>query len=207
MSRSYTGKILHVDLSTGRLWIEEPEEETPHFYRMFWGGSCLGTYYLLRGIEPGTGPLDPGNVLVFAGSVVSGGEAPGLTRYAVLAKSPLTGGVGEALAEGYWGPELKRAGFDAIVIDGRAAVPMYLSIRDGEAELRDATALWGKDTGETFDAVRAELGDTEVHVACIGPAGELLVRYASIVSDATFMNARTSVSTPLRWMAEPTKMM
>jgi aldehyde:ferredoxin oxidoreductase len=193
MTTSYTGKVLHVDLSADRLWVEEPENENPHFYRMYGGGSCLGTYYLLKEIVPGTEAFDPGNVLVFAGSAVSGAEAPGLARYAVLAKSPSTGGVGEALAEGHWGPELKRAGFDAIVIGGKAASPVYLSIRDGETTLRDATALWGKDTGETLDTVRAELGDPEVHVACIGPAGERLVRYASIVSDGTFMNARTGM--------------
>ena len=193
MTTSYTGKVLHVDLSAGRLWVEEPESENPHFYRMYGGGSCLGTYYLLKEIVPGTEAFDPGNVLVFAGSAVSGAKAPGLARYAVLAKSPSTGGVGEALAEGHWGPELKRAGFDAIVIGGKAASPVYLSIRDGETTLRDATALWGKDTGETLDTVRAELGDPGAHVACIGPAGERLVRYASIVSDGTFMNARTGM--------------
>ena len=193
MSSSYTGRVLHADLSSSRVWTEEPEKHDPHFYRRYWGGSCLGTYYLLKEIPPQAEPFDPDNVLVFATSVVGGAKAPGLARYAVLAKSPMTGGVGEALAEGAWGPTLKRAGFDAIVIHGAGAGPVYLSIQDGKAEIRDASELWGKDTGETFDAVRAELDDPEVHVACIGPAGEQLVRYASIVSDGTFMNARTGM--------------
>jgi aldehyde:ferredoxin oxidoreductase len=176
-----------------RFWTEEPEAHTPHFFQTYWGGSCLGTYYLLKEIPPQTGPFDADNVLVFATSVVAGAEAPGLARYAVLAKSPMTGGVGEALAEGHWGPKLKRAGFDAIVVQGSAAKPVYLSIRDGAVELRDAASMWGLDTGQTWDAIREDLDDPEVSVACIGPAGERLVRYASIVSDAAFMNARTGM--------------
>jgi aldehyde:ferredoxin oxidoreductase len=193
MDRSYTGRVLRVDLSSSRVWTEEPEKLDPHFYRRYWGGSCLGTYYLLKEIPPGTEPFDSDNVLVFATSVVSGAEAPGLARYAVLAKSPLTGGVGEALAEGAWGPTLKRAGFDAIVIHGAAAQPVYLSIRDGTAEIRDASVLWGKDTGDTVEAIHADLRDESASVACIGPAGEQRVRYASIVSDWAFMNARSGL--------------
>ena len=123
MSKSYTGRVLRVDLSSSRVWTEEPEKQDPHFYRRYWGGSCLGTYYLLRELEPGVEPLGPDNVLVFAASVVSGAKAPGLARYAVVAKSPLTGGIGEALAEGHWGPMLKRAGFDAIVVQGGGGEP------------------------------------------------------------------------------------
>jgi len=193
MNKSYTGQVLRVDLSSSRVWTEKPEKLDPHFYRRYWGGSCLGTYYLLTEIPQNTEPFDPNNILVFASSVVGGAEAPGLARFAVLAKSPMTGGVGEALAEGAWGPTLKRAGFDAIVIQGAADKPVYLSIRDGNAEIRDASALWGKDTGDTVDAVRADLHDESASVACIGPAGERRIRYASIVSDRAFMNARTGL--------------
>jgi len=184
------GKILRVDLSARKIWVEIPEKEDKDFYRRYWGGSCLGTYYLLKEIEPGISALDPGNVLVFATSVVTGAEAPGFTRYAVVSKSPLTGGVGEALTEGFWGPELKFCGYDAIVIQGKAKRPVYLSIRDANAEIKDAQAFWGTDTGEATQAIRAELGDADTKVACIGPAGENLVRYASIVSDQMFINAR-----------------
>jgi len=193
MNKSYTGRVLRVDLSSSRVWTEEPEKLDPHFYRRYWGGSCLGTYYLLKEIPPRTEPFAPENVLVFATSAVSGADAPGLARFAVLAKSPMTGAVGEALAEGNWGPKLKRAGFDAIVIQGAAKNPVYLSVRDGEAELRDASGLWGKDTGDTVEAVHADLHDESASVACIGPAGERRVRYASIVSDWAFMNARTGL--------------
>jgi len=190
MPNGYRGKILRVDLSTGKIWIEIPEEDDTNFYRRYWGGSCLGAYYLLKAMTPEIDALDPGNVLVFATSVVTGAEAPGFARYAVVAKSPLTGGVGEALAEGFWGPELKFSGYDAVVIQGKADRPVYLSIRDGQAEIKDATEFWGMDTGEATRAIRAELGDSKTRVACIGPAGENLVRYASIVSDMMFMNAR-----------------
>lgn len=193
MSKSYAGKVLRVDLSTRRVWVEEPEQQDPHFYHTYWGGSCLGTYYLLKEVPLGADPLGPDNALVFATSAVSGAEAPGLARYAVLAKSPLTGGVGEALAEGYWGPALKSAGFDAVVIRGASKSPVYLSICDGDAKIRDASSLWGMDTAATCDAVRAELDEPDMSVACIGLAGENRVLYASIVSDAAFMNARTGL--------------
>ena len=184
------GKILRVDLSAKKIWVEIPEKEDKDFYRRYWGGSCLGAYYLLKAMAPGIGTLDPENVLVFATSVVTGAEAPGFARYAVVSKSPLTGGVGEALTEGFWGPELKFCGYDAIVIQGKAERPVYLSIRDANAEIKDAQAFWGTDTGEATLAIRAELGDADTKVACIGPAGENLIRYASIVSDQMFMNAR-----------------
>jgi len=193
MPNGYRGKILRVNLSTGKIWIETPEESDKNFYRRYWGGSCLGAYYLLKEIEPGSDALSPGNVLVFAASAVTGAQAPGFVKYAVIAKSPLTGGTGEALAEGYWGPELKFSGFDAIVIQGKADRPVYISIRDGQAEIKDASKLWGMDTGETTRVIRTELGDPETRVACIGPAGENLVRYASVVSGGMYMNARTGM--------------
>ncbi len=148
MPNGYRGKILRVDLSTRKIWAETPEKVDKDFYRRYWGGSCLGVYYLLKESKPGIDPLDPENVLVFATSVVTGAEAPGFARYAVVSKSPLTGGVGEALTEGFWGPELKFCGYDAIVIQGKAERPVYLSIRDGNAEIKDAQAFWGADTGE-----------------------------------------------------------
>jgi aldehyde:ferredoxin oxidoreductase len=190
MPNGYRGKILRVDLSARKTWVETPEEEDKDFYRRYWGGSCLGAYYLLKAMTPGIDALDPGNVLVFATSVVTGAEAPGFARYSVVSKSPLSEGVGEALAEGFWGPELKFCGYDAIVIQGKAKRPVYLSIHDEDVEIKDAQAFLGANTAEATRAIRAELGDADTKVACIGPAGENLVRYASIVSDVMFMNAR-----------------
>lgn len=193
MPNGYSGKILRVDLSKRKTWVERPEEKDRNFYRTYWGGSCLGAYYLLKEMAPGTAPLSPGNVLVFAGSVVSGAPAPGLAKYAVVAKSPLTNCIGQSTADGYWGPELKFCGYDAIVISGKSDKPLYLSIHNEHAELRDASHLWGKDVGDTVDAIKMELGDSKVRVACIGPAGENLVLYASIVSEKQFVNGRTGM--------------
>ena len=193
MSKGYSGKILRVDLSGQRIWTEMPGEEEKGFYRTYWGGSCLGTYYLLKEVPPGTDPLSPENLLVFAGSVASGVSAPGLAKYAVITKSPMTNGVGVAMGDGFWGPELKACGYDGIVISGKADKPLYLFIDDEKAELKDASHIWGSETGNTVDAIKAELRDTKVKVACIGPAGENLVRYASIISDKQFVNLRAGV--------------
>jgi aldehyde:ferredoxin oxidoreductase len=190
MAKGYNGKILRMNLSNKKIWVEFPSEG---FYRRYMGGSCFGVYYLLRELRSGVGALQPENLLIFAPSVVTGASVPGLSRYAVVAKSPMTGGIGESLTEGYWGAELKFAGFDGIVIEGKAPEPVYLSIINGKAEIRNASRLWGKDTKETKAAICEELRDTEVKVVAIGPAGENLVRFASIISDCIFMNARTGM--------------
>jgi aldehyde:ferredoxin oxidoreductase len=118
---------------------------------------------------------------------------PGFARYSVLAKSPLTGCIGESPAEGFFGPELKFSGFDAVIIQGKAQGPVYISIRDGKAEIKDASHLWGMEVYECVQAIREETKDADTKIACIGPAGENLVRYASIVSDCMFMNVRTGM--------------
>lgn len=123
MPKSYNGKILRVDLTTKKVRVEEPGEG---LYRTYLGGGGLASYYLLRELRPGVDPLGPENILVFASSVISGTPIAGMTRYTVAAKSPLTGGYGEAEAGGFWGPELKFSGFDAVVITGKAAGPSYL---------------------------------------------------------------------------------
>ena len=122
-------------------------------------------------------------MLVFAVSAISGGPAAGATRYTVAAKSPLTGGYGEAEAGGWWAAEFKQTGFDAIVFKGRAPKPVYLWIKDGKAELRDAGHVWGKCTAEAQDAIREELDEPRARIAQIGPAGESLVRYACILNE------------------------
>ncbi|MEA1964854.1 MAG: aldehyde ferredoxin oxidoreductase family protein [Candidatus Aerophobetes bacterium] len=190
MREGYNGKILRVNLSNKKIWFESPPEL---FYRRYMGGSCIGAYYLLKELKSGVEALQPENLLIFAPSVVTGASVPGFSRYAVVAKSPMTGGIGESLTEGYWGAELKFSGFDGIVIEGRASKPVYLSLINGKAKMRDASHFWGKDIKETKDAICKELRDSEVKVAAIGPAGENLVRFASIVSDCVFMNARTGM--------------
>ncbi|MCP5048197.1 MAG: aldehyde ferredoxin oxidoreductase, partial [bacterium] len=129
MPYGYNGKILHVNLTDSKWEVEEPEEK---WYRTYVGGSSLAAYYLLKKIKAGIDPLSEENVLVFACSVVTGAPLSGFSRYTVAAKSPLTGGFGEAEAGGYFGPELKFAGFDAIVFYGSAPKPAYLWIHDGD---------------------------------------------------------------------------
>jgi aldehyde:ferredoxin oxidoreductase len=180
MPYGYCGNILRVDLTKGHITIEQPDEI---FYRKYLGGRNIIGYYLLKELPNGADPLGPENVLVFATSILTGLPAGGLARHSVGAKSPVTGGWADSEVGGFWGVELKFAGFDAIVITGKADKPVYLWIHDGEAEIRDAGHLWGRTTGETQKMIREELGDPRVRVSQIGPAGEKLVQFACIIED------------------------
>jgi len=190
MPYGYTGNILHLDLSSKKHWIENPPE---NFYRTYWGGRAIGLYYMLKHMKPKTDPLSPDNLLIFAPSVITGVPAPAIPRYTVCAKSPLTGAQGEAEAGGWWGPELKKAGFDAIIIKGSSPTPVYLYIKDGQVEIKDATRLWGKDTGTTQKIIKEELADDKIRIAQIGPAGENLVRFANIVNELKHFNGRNGL--------------
>ncbi len=174
-------KILHVNLADRTFEVEEPPAA---FYRRYLGGRGFVAYYLLNEIPAGADPLGPDNVVVFAPSVVTGTLLPGTSRFSVGAKSPLTGGYGDAEAGGPWGPELKAAGYDAIVVHGASDAPVYLFIRDGEVEFHDATSLWGQDTGDTQAHIRKQHNDDKIQVTGIGPAGENLVRFATVISKA-----------------------
>ena len=185
-----TGKVLHVNLTTQSITEERPELTV---YRKYLGGGALSLYYLLKEMQPDVNPLGPENLLVFTASVLTGTPAMGFSRYTVAAKSPLSGGFGESEAGGWWGPELKFAGYDAIVIKGRAKKPVYLCIIDGKAELRDASHLWGQYSKETQDMIREELGDKKVRIALIGPAGENLVKYACILNEIKHANGRAGL--------------
>jgi aldehyde:ferredoxin oxidoreductase len=190
MGKGYNKKVLRIDLSEQKIEIEEPEE---YIYRTYLGGAALAAQYLLKELPKGVDPLSPENILIFTCSVITGAPIPGASRYTVAAKSPLTNGYGEAEAGGWWGPELKRAGFDAIIIKGRSSKPVYLWIHDGEVEIRDASKLWGMVTGDSQDAIKDELGDDKVRVLQIGPGGENLVRYACIVNELKHFNGRTGM--------------
>ncbi len=187
MAHGYWGKILRVDLTKGEINVEEHDEL---FYRTYMGGACVGAYYLLREMEPGVDSLSPENIIVFAPSAVTGTPAPGFSRHSVIAKSPLTGLLSDSQAGGFWGPELKAAGFDAVVVKGRAEKPVYLCIHDGEAEIRGASHLWGKTTGESQEMIREELNDQRIRVLLIGPGGENLVRFANILNELRDANGR-----------------
>ena len=190
MPHGYNGKILHVNLTCGQLRVEEPDEA---FYRKYMGGSALAMYYLLKQMPPGIEPLGPDNVLVLALSVLTGTAISGQSRITAAAKSPLTGGIGDSQGGGFFPAELKFAGFDAIVIKGKAEKPVYIWINDGKYELRDASHLWGRITGDAEAAIKEELGDEKIEVLQIGPAGEKGVRFAGIFSMSNRANGRTGM--------------
>lgn len=186
----YWNKILHVDLTAGTTRIEEPGDA---FFRLYGGGRGLIGHYLLKYVPTNADPLGPGNVLIFAPGVLTGAPVPGAGRHSVGAKSPLSGGFGESEAGGFWGAELKRAGWDAIVVHGAAAKPVYLWINDDAVEVRDAAHLWGKITGDVEDILKEEIGDPRVRVAQIGPAGENLVRFGNIANDLNEFAGRSGM--------------
>jgi len=190
MSYGYHNKILRVNLSTGETGIEEPGER---FFRTYMGGWGLIAHYLLKELKPGADPLGPDNLLVFAPGIVTGAPLGGSGRHAVGAKSPLTGGFGAGEAGGFWGAELKRAGWDAIVVVGQAERPVYLWIADDQVEIRDAGHLWGRKSAEVERTLREDLGDEHIRVAQCGLAGENLVRYACVIHDATRAAGRSGL--------------
>lgn len=186
----YWNKILHVDLTAGTTRVEEPGDV---FFRLYGGGRGLIGHYLLKHVPKGADPLGPDNVLIFAPGVLTGAPVPGAGRHSVGAKSPLSGGFGESEAGGFWGAELKRAGWDAIVVHGASAKPVYLYINDDAVEIRDAGHLWGKITGDAEDLLKEEIGDPRIRVAQIGPAGENLVRFGNITNDLNEFAGRSGM--------------
>ena len=174
------GRILRVDLTARTTSVEQMDEET---FRRNPGGRALIAHYLLRELPKGTDALSPDNLLVFAMGVLTGTPLSGASRHAVGAKSPISGGFGEAEVGGFWGAELKRAGWDGIVVKGAASSPVYLYIKDQQVEIRDAQHLWGMEIMDTEETLKAEVGERLARVAEIGPAGENLVRFAGIIND------------------------
>lgn len=173
------GKILRIDLSSGQITEEFPDEDT---LKMYLGGSGLATKYLIDETPKGIDPLGPENKLIFMTGPLTGTPSPSTGRYCVVAKSPLTGVWGEANSAGFWGRDLKRSGFDGIIFEGISTKPVYLVTEDGKAELRDASHLWGKNTSETTRIIKEELGE-KFNVSCIGTGGENLVKYAAVMND------------------------
>lgn len=172
------GSILRVDLSQGSIWTEE----TAKYAERWIGGRAINSYILLSEVSPETKWSDAENPLIFgAGALV--GTSIGANRMSIDTKNVFNNGKGSANVGGHFAAELKYAGFDHIVISGKAEKPVYLWISDGQAELRDASALWGKCTYETEETLQQELGDQNIRVACIGPAGERLVRGSLILID------------------------
>ncbi len=179
MQTGYMGKILWVDLSLGKIKVEKPGAR---MYKDFIGGYGLGARLLYDRQKPGVDPLGPENTLGLITGPLTGTPIPCAARYAVVAKSPLTGGWGDANSGGFFGPYLKFAGYDAVFCTGISPKPVYLLIDEGRAQLKDAGSLWGKDAYETEETLEAEYGK-QSRVACIGPAGEKLALISSIMTD------------------------
>jgi aldehyde:ferredoxin oxidoreductase len=176
----YWGKILRADLTKGKL---SDQTLTPEMAKMWIGGVGLATKILYDEVRAGADPLGPENVFVFAIGPYQATGILGSGRFAACAKSPLTGIWGESVGGGYNAEEMKKAGYDAIVVTGKSDKPVYIWMHDGKAELKDASHLWGKNAFETEDAIKKEQGDQKVQVAPIGQAAENLVRYAGLIAN------------------------
>jgi len=187
MTYGYTGRILHVDLTDHKIETEERDEA---FYRSYLGGRGIGYHYLMKMVPPGTDPLSPDNILVLATGVMTGSPLAASCRFAAVGKSPLTGTAAESEAAGYFGPELKKAGFDAIVLRGRSATPVYLWVNDGRAEIKDASAIYKLGSREVEDAIREEMGSSKIRVAQTGLAGMNQVLFANITNNLGHFNGR-----------------
>ena len=187
----YAGRILRVDLTTGKTGIEKLDEETAKKYI---GGIGLGMKLWLANSKAGIDAFSPENPLVLAVGPVSGTMFPtGGNGHAFISKSPATNGVGEAVSHGTFGTELKRANYDAVVFTGKAEKPVYLWIDDDSVQLLDAEKIWGKSPSETEEAIKDELGDYYVRVASIGLAGEKLSKIACIINEKTRAAGRTGL--------------
>lgn len=185
----WIGNILEVDLSDGRISVEPTEKYVDDYL----GGRGIGVRLVYDKYVPGTDALDPGNPLLFNTGPLTGTAMPSSGRTDVTALSPMSNLRGKSNFGGFWGPELKYAGFDHLVITGKTDKPSYLWIKNGKVEIRNAEHLWGMDTFETQKAIQEELGDPEIKVICIGPAGEKLVRSACLITEVAGAAARTGM--------------
>ena len=186
----YNGKILRINLSTRCYSVDKPSED---YYKHYGGGRGIIIHTLLSEVPLGIDPLGPENKLIFALGPLTGYPLPGSGRNSVGAKSPLTGGFGEAEAGGFWGAELKCSGYDAIIVEGASLVPVYIWINNGEVEIRKAGHLWGLEVADADSAIKKELGSDKIKTAVIGPGGEKLIRYACIANDISHFAGRTGL--------------
>lgn len=188
MAGGIAGKLLRVDLSNN-LVQDEPLPEG--YLELYIGGDGLSARILYDQMPPGVNPLSPDAILVFAAGPLAGTSVQSGCNYSVAGLSPFNGYcIYNSHSNGYFAPRLKRSGYDAIVIKGKAKTPVSLLIKNGVAELRDASHLWGKDTWDTEEIIRNETGDPKISCACIGPAGENLILMAAIVNDRSHMAGR-----------------
>ena len=175
----WTGKIIRVNLTNESI---ETEDLNLDDAKLYLGGRGLGTKYLMNEVDPGIDALSPENKLIFMSGPLTGTLAACAARFEIVAKSPLTGAIGSCSSGGFFGPVMKFAGFDGIILEGKAKKPLYLFVNDDQIELRDASHLWGMKVSVATAALISETDD-DAKVACIGPAGEKLVLFASIMND------------------------
>jgi aldehyde:ferredoxin oxidoreductase len=185
-----SGKILRVDLSDGTIRTETIDKS---FYRLYPGGKALAAFFLLRELPRGTDPFSPGNLFILANGVLTGAPFSTATRFTAIARSPLSLGFGESEAGGFWGPELKMAGWEAIIVKGRADHPVYLWVHNDQVEVRDARELWGREPEQVQANIRQDLGDKLIRVLQIGIGGENRVRFAAITNDLRHFNGRNGM--------------
>lgn len=190
MPYGYTGRIAHVDLTNRKIEIEENDDT---FYRTYLGGRGIGYRYLIKKVPPRIDPFSPENVLVLATGVMTGAPLAASCRFAAVGKSPLTGTAGESEAAGYFGPELKKAGFDAVVFQGRSESPVYLWVTDGTCEIKDAAHFSDLGAREVEDIIRNEMGNPKIRVAQTGLAGMNRVLYANITNNLGHFNGRNGL--------------
>ena len=187
---SWAGKILRVDLTAGTV---KSEPLNMDWARQYIGSRGLATKYLVEEMDAKVDPLSPANKLIWATGPLTGTMASTGGRYTVVTKGPLTGAIACSNSGGYWGAELKMAGWDMVIFEGKSAKPVYLYIQDDVAELRDAAHLWGKTVWETEATLKKQLQDPQVRVSSIGGAGENLVLYAAVVNDLHRAAGRSGV--------------
>ncbi|MGD9134716.1 MAG: aldehyde ferredoxin oxidoreductase N-terminal domain-containing protein, partial [Desulfobacterales bacterium] len=187
-------KIAYIDLDTETITFEAIPME---WRRKFVGGRGLDAYLLYTNTAGGCDPLGPDNVVVISAGLLGGTLASSASRTHIAAKSPLTDLFGSASMGGFFAPEMRWAGIDHFVIRGKANRPVYIFAHDGEIEIRDADHLWGAGVYDAQAIICKERGDEEIQTLCIGPAGENLVRYASIITGRKDAAARTGMGAVL----------
>jgi len=188
----WKGQILRVNLTEGTSTVEPINEQ---WAKEYVGGRGLAARYLYEEMDPKADPLSPENKIIFATGPLTGTPVPCGARYMVVTKGALTNAITTSNSGGHWGPELKFAGYDMLIVEGKSPKPVYLFINDDQVEIRDASEYWGKGVNHTEDGLRSELGIPALRIASIGPAGENLVRFACIMNDKQRAAGRSGVCT------------
>jgi len=190
MMKGFYGKLLRINLTEKNHRVEDIPEEV---FKKYLGGKGLGTYLLLKYLAPGVDPLSPENILIFTNGFTTGTNVFGSSRYGVFTKSPATGLYSESYSGGHVAPAISATGYDAIMLEGAGIEPVYLEISDEKVVFHEASHLWGKDTYQTEDAIKAEMAEPKIQALVIGPAGENLVRFACIENNYWRSAGRTGV--------------